>query len=613
MCGIAGWVSFARDLTTERSALGAMTATMRCRGPDAAGEWVDRHAALSHNRLAVIDLAGGVQPMTVQLPDGPVTITYSGEAYNHVELRAELRRLGHRLRTASDTEVVLRGYLEWGDSVARRLNGMYAFAIWDARSDRLVMIRDRLGVKPLYYYPTPDGVLFGSEPKAVLANPAARRVVDLDGLRRLILYMLTLPDAVWAGMREVTPGSMVSIDRTGLRERPYWKLETREHVDSLDATVAHVRELLDDIMRRQIVADVPYGVLLSGGLDSSTIATLAARHAAAGGERIRTFAVDFVGRSDNFQPDDERADPDAPYVRDMVARVGSDHADIVLDHAAVSDPAIRRAVVRAYDLPPGSGDRDRSLYLLFRAIRDMATVALSGESADELFGGYGSFHDSAAQQADMFSWVTRGLDTYGIAPGALLPELGRVLDLPGYLVALYAEAVADIEQLDQASAHEQRMRVICHLHLTRQLRVLLDRKDRLSMAVGLEVRVPYCDHRLVEYVYNAPWALKSFDGREKSLLRAAVQGLLPQCVLRRKKTAYPSIQDSRYVVALQQQAKELLSDGADPVFSIVDRAWLDDAVQEHPAAMPARTRNSVEWTLNLAAWLDVCRPTLRLW
>jgi asparagine synthase (glutamine-hydrolysing) len=612
MCGIAGWVSFARDLTAERSTLAAMTATMRCRGPDAAGEWLDRHAALGHHRLAVIDLAGGAQPMTVRPPGGPVAITYSGEAYNHVELRKELRRRGHRFRTASDTEVVLRGYLEWGEEVATRLNGMYALAIWDARVERLLMVRDRLGVKPLYYHPTPDGVLFGSEPKAVLANPAARREIDLDGLRGMLLYVLTMPDAVWAGLREVTPGGVVTVDRAGLRERRYWRLETREHVDGPDATAAHVRELLDDVVRRQIVADVPYGVLLSGGLDSSTLAALAARHERAGGKRVRTFAVDFVGRTESFRPDGERAGPDAPYVRDMVAHVGSDHADVVLDHAAVADPAVRRAVVRAYDLPPGSGDRDRSLYLLFQALRRIVTVALSGETADELFGGYRSFHDPAVHAADMFPWVTACLDTYGIAPGVLLPELEGMLDLHGWLAAQYASAVAEVEQLDAASARERRMRVHCHLVLTRQLRVLLDRKDRLSMAAGLEIRVPYCDHRLVEYVYNAPWALKCFDGREKSLLRAAVRDLLPRSVLQRRKSAYPSIQDPRYLTALQQQARELLCDRGDPVFGVVDRAWLEGAARQPPAAVPARARNSLEWVLNLAAWLDVCRPRLRL-
>jgi asparagine synthase (glutamine-hydrolysing) len=612
MCGIVGWVSFDRDLATEQPTLAAMTRTMSQRGPDAAGTWTDSHAALGHHRLAVIDLPGGTQPMRAQTPGGPVTITYSGEAYNFAELREELRGNGHQFRTSSDTEVVLCGYLEWGVALAQRLNGMYAFAIWDSRTEKLVMIRDRLGIKPLYYYPTADGVLFGSEPKAILANPLADRAVDLDGLRRLLAYTLTLPDAVWSGMREVLPGTAVTVDRNGLRELTYWRLPTREHTDDRQTTVAHVRELLDDIVGRQLVADVPHGVLLSGGLDSSALTALSAAHLAGQRERIRTFAVDFVGHAEDFVPDDERADPDPPYVREMVAHVGSDHTDIMLDHALVADPEIRGMVVRAYDVPPGSGDRDRSLYLLFKAIRGRSTVALSGESADELFGGYKWFHDPAVQQADMFPWITACFDTYSLAPSALVPDLESRLDLTGYLVDQYGSAAAGIEQLDAASRHERRMRVISHLHLARQLRVLLDRKDRLSMAVGLEVRVPYCDHRLVEYVYNAPWSLKSFDGREKSLLRAAVRDVLPTSVVDRVKSAFPSIQDLRYVTALQQQAKELVAEANDPVFDVVNRSWLNEVVQGDASLMPARIRNSIEWILNTAVWLDVYRPELRL-
>lgn len=265
MCGITGWVAYQRDLTLHRQDVEAMTETMSCRGPDAAGAWLDHHAALGHRRLAVIDLPGGAQPMTVGTPEGDVSMVYSGEAYNYTELREELRRAGHRFDTDSDTEVVLHGYLEWGDALVDRLNGMYAFAIWDARTERLVMIRDRMGIKPFYYYETDDGVLFGSEPKAILANPLARPVVGLDGLRELFSFAKTPGVAVWEGMAEVRPGEIITLDRNGLRRRTYWQLRSEPHTDSREQTVAHVRELLDDIVKRQLVADVPRCTLLSGG------------------------------------------------------------------------------------------------------------------------------------------------------------------------------------------------------------------------------------------------------------------------------------------------------------------------------------------------------------
>ena len=612
MCGITGWVSFDRDLTRHRADLDAMTATMACRGPDAEGNWFDRHAALGHRRLAVIDIEGGTQPMSMRTDDGTVAITYSGEAYNFAELRSELRSRGHRFRTRSDTEVVLHGYLEWDEAVAERLNGMFAFAIWDARVDKLVMIRDRMGIKPLYFFRTTDGVLFGSEPKAILANPLADRAVDLDGLRELLSLIQTPGHAVWCGMREVLPGAVITVDHAGLRERRYWILQTRTHPDDQQTSIATVRSLLEDIVRRQLVADVPRCVLLSGGLDSSAITALAAAQLAEYGEQVRSFAVDFVGQVENFIADVLRATPDIPYAHEVATHVGSRHQDIVLDHTALADPAIRRAVITARDSPASFGETDASLYLLFKAIREHSTVALSGESADEIFGGYSWFHRLEIQVADTFPWIA----AYLTGPQAqrsdlLTAELTAALDLPGYIRDRYASAVAEVEPADGETEHERRMRVMCYLHLTRFVRLLLDRKDRISMAVGLEVRVPFCDHRLVEYVYNTPWSLKTFDGREKSLLRAAAADMLPQSVLRRVKSPYPSTQDPLYARALQQQAKELLATD-DPVFGLVNRRWVGEVAQQDPVTMRTEVRNSIERTLNLSTWLDIYRPQLRL-
>ncbi|MFZ0118843.1 MAG: asparagine synthase (glutamine-hydrolyzing) [Pseudonocardiaceae bacterium] len=612
MCGITGWVSFDRDLTRHQSDLDAMTATMACRGPDAEGSWLDRHAALGHRRLAVIDIEGGTQPMSVDTDDGTVTITYSGEAYNFTELRGELRRRGHQFRTRSDTEVVLRGYLEWGEAVAERLNGMYAVAIWDTRVEKLVMIRDRMGIKPFYLSPTSDGVLFGSEPKAILANPLADRVVDLDGLRKLFTFTKTPGQAVWCGMREVLPGTVVTVDRAGIRKHSYWRLQTRTHTDDQQTSIATVRSLLDDIVARQLVADVPRCVLLSGGLDSSVLTALAAAQLGEHGEQVRSFAVDFVGQTETFTPDDMRGTPDTPYAHEVAAHVGSRHQDIMLDHTTLADPAVRRAVVTARDLPGGLGDMDASLYLLFKTIRGHSTVALSGESADEIFGGYRWFHQPEVQAADTFPWIAASpARPRTQAPDPLNADLTAALDLPTYLHDRYADAVAEVESVENETEHERRMRVICYLHLTRFVQLLLDRKDRISMAVGLEVRVPFCDHRLVEYVYNTPWSVKTFDGREKSLLRAAATDLLPRSVLQRVKSPYPSTQDPLYISALQQQAKELLATD-DPVFGLVNRRWVDNAAQQDPATIPTDIRHGIERTLDLRTWLDIYRPQLRL-
>ncbi|QKW26235.1 asparagine synthase (glutamine-hydrolyzing) [Streptomyces seoulensis] len=610
MCGITGWISFDRDLSAEAATLNAMTETMACRGPDDRGTWTEGPAALGHRRLAIIDLPGGRQPMTAATPDGTVALVYSGEAYNFTELRADLAGRGHRFTTDSDTEVVLRGYLEWGDAVAERLNGMYAFAVWDGRHDKLVMIRDRMGIKPFYYHPTPDGVLFGSEPKAILANPLARRRVTLDGLRELFTFVKTPGHAVWDGMREVEPGTVVTVDRTGPRTRAYWTLETHPHPDDRDTTVATVRTLLDDIVRRQLVADVPRCTLLSGGLDSSAMTALAARQLAERGEKVRSFAVDFVGQSDRFVADELRATPDTPFVHDVAEASHTDHQDIVLDSQTLADPEVRARVLRARDLPLGFGDMDASLYLLFRSIRDHSTVALSGESADEVFGGYLQFFDEEARRADTFPWLVRFHRDFGDDGDVLRPDLAAALDLPRYVDDSYRAAVAGIERLDGESDFEYRMRRICNLHLTRFVRVLLDRKDRMSMAVGLEVRVPFCDHRLVEYVYNAPWSLKSYDGREKTLLREATADLLPKSVYDRVKSPYPSTQDPAYAQALQGHVKELLARPGHPVFDLVDRERVREAAYRDAPVSTQAARRGLEKTLDLALWLDLYRPEI---
>ncbi|MBB0242578.1 asparagine synthase (glutamine-hydrolyzing) [Streptomyces alkaliphilus] len=612
MCGITGWVAFDQDLTLRGDTVHAMTATLADRGPDDGGVRLYRHAALGHRRLAVIDLPGGVQPMTADTPDGEVTLVHSGEVYNHTELRRELSDRGHRFTSRSDTEAVLRGYLEWGDAVAERLTGMYAFAIWDERHRRLVLVRDRMGVKPLYYHRTGDGLLFGSEPKAVLANPAFARRVDTACLRELVGFTKAPGWALWKDLHEVEPGTVLTLDPGGLRRRTYWRLEAAEHTDDAATTVARVAELLGGIVPEQLVSDVPQCVLLSGGLDSSAITALAARHQDAVGHKTRTFSVDFAGHEENFRPDELRDTPDAPFIRDVAAHIGADHRNVLLDSRALTDPELRRAVVAARDMPIGLGDIDSSMLLLFRAIREHSTVALSGEFADELFGGYAWFHHPAARDADTFPWLAFQNTYTADRTEPLRPELRSALDIGAYVADEYAGAVARVEHLPGEDPFERRMRTSSHLHITRLVRAMLDRKDRMSMATGLEVRVPFADHRLVSYVYNVPWSVKTMDGREKSLLRQAVADLLPRSVTERVKSPYPSTQDPVYVTALQEQTRRVLDDDGHPVFAVFDPAWARRTADTDAAALTGAERTGLERLLDFHVWADLHRPELIL-
>ncbi|MGA8116519.1 MAG: asparagine synthase (glutamine-hydrolyzing) [Actinocatenispora sp.] len=616
MCGIAGWVDFHRDLSRERVTAQAMTDTMVCRGPDAEGLWWEEHVALGHRRLSIIDLEGGVQPMTVA-EDGRTlaTLTFCGEVYNFRELRAELRGHGHTFRTESDTEVVLHAYLQWGEGMAERLNGMFALGVWDSRRQELLLVRDRMGVKPLFYYPTPGGVLFGSEPKAILANPAVPRRVDADGLREVLDMVKTPEAAVFSGMHEVRPGQLIRVGRDGLVRRRYWSLEAREHTDDLDQTVRAVRDLLEDTVNRQLISDVPICTLLSGGLDSSIVTALSAKHlAAAGRGPVRSFSVDFVGAAESFQPDAVRSEPDAPFIRDLAQHVSAEHTEILLDSADLSNEDVRAAVLGATDVPPAFwGDMWPSLYLLFRAVRQRSTVALSGEAADELFGGYRWFHNPGAVQATTFPWLTSGSSRYFGGLSLLDKGMVQKLDVPGYRQERYQQALAEVPTLPGEDPADRRMREVTYLNLTRFVQTLLDRKDRMSMATSLEVRVPFCDHRLVEYVFNVPWAMKSFDGREKSLLRAAAADLLPASVLKRAKTPYPATQDPHYATALGAELSTVLDDPNSPVLPLLDTQKAR-RVADRPLGEISRPydRGGLEMALWLNRWLREYDVTLNI-
>ncbi|AGL16631.1 asparagine synthase (glutamine-hydrolyzing) [Actinoplanes sp. N902-109] len=602
-------MQFDRDISAETRVGQAMTGTMACRGPDDEGLWTDPHAQIGHRRLAVIDIEGGRQPMTAQEQDRTLAVlTYSGEVYNYRQVRAELVSLGHTFRTGSDTEVVLRAYLEWGATFVDRLHGMFAFAIWDPREQELLLVRDRLGIKPLFYHPLPGGVLFGSEPKAILAHPAADRTVDADGLREIFSDVQTPGASVYRGMRQVRPGHVIRFRPDGRGDRRYWGVEAREHTDDLDTTIGTIRGLLTDIVTEQLVADVPLCVLLSGGLDSSTVTALAARAVAgAGGGPLRTFSVDFVDQDANFKPDIVRPVQDAPYIREVVKHVGTEHREIVLGNEQLLQPEVRASVIRALDHPLFMGDTDASLYLLFRSIREHSTVALSGEGSDESFAGYPYFHRPEYMMVDEFPWSTA---SRSCLTGLFAPALAD-LDVASYRADQYQQALAEVPRLAGETGLPKRMREVLHFFVTRFVSELLSRKDRLSMANGLEVRVPYCDHRLVEYVFNVPWDMKGFDGREKSLLRAAAADLVPASVLSRPKTGYPVTHDSAYDRAAREELAKLSGDANAPVQPLLSQDVLR-AVRDDPegATTSALTRVEVDLALNLNSWLEMNRLRL---
>jgi len=575
MCGIAGWIDWERDLTREQATLEAMQKTLANRGPDAEGMWVSTTAALVHRRLIVVDPEGGLQPMVRQRGGRCCILTYNGELYNTGELRQELQAKGYTFEGYSDTEVLLVSYIEWGPECIKRFNGIFAFGIWDEAEQSLFLGRDRLGVKPLFYAVKGSAFIFGSEIKALLANPLVKPEVDEQGLAEIFVMCpaRTPGEGVFRDIKEAKPGWSLVYNRSGVHLQQYWRLESQPHREDLDTTAEAIRHLLEDTVERQLVSDVPVCVLLSGGLDSSTITAFAAQaYRRAGLGRLQTFSVDYVDNQRYFQANRFEPDADAPWVRRVAEYCGTEHHIILVDTPELVD-ALRTAV-HARDLP-GMADVDASLYLFCREIKKQATVAVSGESADEIFGGYPWFHRPEYVYSGTFPWIRMVRERMQL----LSPDLVTRLRPIEYVASRYQEAISDVPRLTGEDPSEALMRQMTHLNMWHFMQILLDRKDRMSMAVGLEVRVPFCDHRLAEYVWNIPWAFKTNGGTAKGILRRALRGVLPEDILGRRKSPYPKTHNPSYLKAVCRQMASILEDQGSPLLSFVDTTALRQVVQ----------------------------------
>lgn len=569
MCGITGWIDWNRDLTQQADVLERMTETLELRGPDASGTWLSRHCAFGHRRLSVMDPANGAQPMvrpSKEAEDHDCVLVYNGELYNAPELKRELLSLGYAFKTSCDTEVLLQAYIEWGPACVERFNGIFAFAVWHSLDQTLFAARDRLGVKPFFYRHDEGRLLFGSEPKAVLAHPDVEPEIDGEGLAELFVLgpARTPGHGIWRGLSELKPGQTLTFDRNGLRIRTYWQLESREHEDDEAATAARIGELLADTLERQLASDVPVCTLLSGGLDSSALTALAVNYYNRTGQgNVDTYSVDYVDNDKHFKAHAFQPNADAPWIERMVEHLRTVHHPIQFDTPELVEAL--EAAVRAKDYP-GMADIDASLYLFCREIKKGATVAVSGEAADEVFGGYPWFHRKDALEANTFPWsLSVDLRESILSPGVL--ETVRPRE---YVADRYAQAVSEVPALPGENEEQRLMRRMSYLNITRFMPTLLDRKDRMSMAAGLEVRVPYCDHRLVDYVFNVPWKIKQAGDREKGILRKSLEGVLPHDVLYRKKSPYPKTHNPNYLSAVKTRLLERLDDASSPLLQLID-------------------------------------------
>ena len=562
MCGIAGIIGHENDRSISRKLLD----TMKHRGPDGEGIYESGLCTLLHARLSVIDPDGGAQPMILEWEGERYILIYNGELYNTLEIRKELESLGHSFRGHSDTEVVIHAYAHWKKGCLDRFNGIFAFAVWEERKRSLFLARDRIGVKPMFFMEHGGGLVFASEMKTVLAYSGVKAVLDREGISELLLLGpgRTPGSGVLAGMRELEPGCCACYEDGRMAVQRYWRLTDREHRDSFAETVEKVRYLVEDAIIRQMVSDVPLGTFLSGGLDSSLITAICARENRQQGKVLKTFSVDYENNERFFIPGKFQPNADTEYIRIMQRNLGTEHHWSVLTPEDLMNSLEDATIAR--DLP-GMADVDFSLHAFCRDVRKEVTVALSGECADEIFGGYPWYRDPDVRELDGFPWSQNASQRVLLMAG----DFKDRSEATDFIQDRYLQTCRESDILPANTPQDRRIKQMVNLNFRWFMQTLLDRKDRMSLASSLEVRVPFCDYRIAEYLYAVPWAYKDYNGYEKGLLRIAMSDMVPDEILWRKKSPYPKTYDPRFRELVTQRYKRLLADTQAPLWYIVDR------------------------------------------
>ena len=570
MCGIAGFCGFGQNYTDNYTFWAKILVDMRKsiahRGSDNTGEFLESHIGLSHTRLSIRDLSNGAQPIIRRKSGNKYVIIYNGEIYNADELKRDLVAAGYVFETTTDTEVILFAYMHWGIDFVNMLNGIYAFAIWDEECERLILYRDRFGIKPLFYAIRNETLVFGSEIKALFCHPYVVPALDSDSFREIfgIGPARTAGNGVFKKVFEVKPGHYAVFDKAGYSETRYWELRSCKHTDTYEETVEKVSFLVRDSITRQMVSDVPVCSFLSGGLDSGIVTAVASKILSDSGSMLNTFSFDFRQNDVFFKANAFQPERDKPYVEEMLKNFQTNHSYLECDEAELVD--LLYPAVDAKDLP-GMADVDASLLYFCKLVKEHNKVVLTGECADEIFGGYPWFYKKELYMTKGFAW-SHDLETRTML---LNDDFVSELNLPDYVDARYSDSLKAVPVLDGENATERRRREIAYLNIKWFMQTLLDRMDRTSMYSGLEARVPFADHRIVEYLFNVPWSMKYRNGKEKSLLREACKDLLPAEILYRKKSPYPKTYNPNYERLLANKLLEIVSDSNSPITALIDR------------------------------------------
>lgn len=573
MCGIAGILSQNIDLREREPLIRDISESLKLRGPDGFGEYTKPYVTLIHRRLSVIDPEKGAQPMSF----GKYVIAYNGEIYNTQEIKNDLLAKGYSFDTQCDTEVVLKAYCEWKEKCCEKLNGIFAFAVWDDGEHSLFVCRDRIGVKPLFYSRKNGVFAFASRIKSLLLIPEISAEVDENGLNEIFMLGPAKPigSAVFKDINELPPASYMTVKNGNVSIKQYWRLTAKEHTDNEAQTIEKTHFLVTDAIKRQLVSDVPLCTFLSGGLDSSIISEIASREYLKRGDRLTTYSVDYTENDKFFKASVFQPNKDSDYINLISDYIKSQHKNIVLDNKAVALALKESTEARGL---PGFTDVDSSLMLFCREVKREHTVALSGECADEIFGGYPWYHNKAILFEDTFPW-SRSTDVRK----SILKE-GLLKNADEYVRSKYLETVSKTDYLESDGKTERRMREMFMLNMDWFMQTLLMRKDAMSMESSLEVRVPFCDYRIAEYAYNMPWSLKSLNGREKGILRKAFENELPEEIVYRKKSPYPKTYNPVYFNEVCRLTREVLADKGCPLYEMLNTKKLEE-LMENPDAL----------------------------
>ena len=575
MCGIVGFVNYKKNISNYKDILSNMNNTLSNRGPDEQGFYIKENVALAHKRLIVIDPEGGKQPMIEKYSFGEYVIVYNGQIYNTKELRHTLEENGFSFDGHCDTEVLLKSYIYYGNEVAKHLNGIFSFAIWNSQKQELFLARDHFGVKPLYYTQFDNSFIFASEIKAIFKYPGIEKIIDKQGISELfgIGPAHTPGTSVFKNIYEIKPAHFAVYNKSGLHIERYWKLETKEHTDNFEQTCEKVNFLLDDAIQRQLVSDVPLCVMLSGGLDSSIIVAYASNYCRKNGlPPLDTYSVDYVDNDKNFVKSDFQPNSDNYYINIMKNKFQTNHHTIVIDTPELADSLEDAMIARDY---PGMADVDSSFLLFCKNIKKEATVCLSGECSDEIFAGYPWFFREDALNSNTFPWSIALTERQQI----LNPDISSKVDLKNYIDYRYNQSLSEIDFIDTDSAETAEKRKITYLTMNWFMQTLLDRSDRTSMYNGLELRVPFCDYRLVQYLWNIPWEIKALNGREKGLLRYVVKDLLPSEIVDRKKSPYPKTHNPTYLKKVKEMLTTIMNKKDAPINNLLNRNYILDILE----------------------------------